>query len=226
MKKRFLICLFILCLLASLAACGGTGSGETAESAPASSGQGAKADAAAPQTQAAESAVTEDDFLTIDLGDGTCKISLCESTASKLVVPGTIRGQKVAGIGDYAFNQCPAEEIVLPDSVEFIEANAFCLCENLRRIDLGTGLKRIGQNAFLSCNQLERVDFPEGMAVLESFCFGACEKLGEVYIPASVQEIPMGITNLSQCPNVVIVTPAGSVAEQTAKDTGLPVRNP
>lgn len=226
MKKRMFLCLLVLCLIVSLAACGGRSepAAEHGDNDPKPAEQ--SGDSAGDQGGNAPAEVTEDDFSIVDLGDGTCKISACEATARKLVVPDTIRGLKVVGIGDYAFNQCPAEEIVLPDSVEFIETNAFCLCENMRKVDLGSGLKRIGQLAFLSCNALERVDFPDGMTTLESFVFGACEKLGEVYIPASVTEIPMGIANITQCPNIVIVTPAGSVAEQAAKDNGLPVRNP
>ena len=141
-------------------------------------------------------------------------------------MPGTLYGKTVIGIASNSFVLLPATRIELPNSVQFIKKNAIANCENLEEIQLGTGLLWVDQTCFLSLPRLKTIVFPEGMQEIRGYCFGLCEELGEVSIPASVTEIPNGITALVQCPNIVIVTPAGSAAEAAALEAGLPVKNP
>ncbi len=57
------------------------------------------------------------------------------------------------------FRDDPAlQQVVLPDSVETIEENAFAGCGRLKEIVLssGSGLRRIGNGAFQDCEKLER----------------------------------------------------------------------
>ena len=173
-----------------------------------------------------EQNVSEDDFRTASLGDGRCEIVGCSSTARVIQVPETLFGETVVGIGSNGFNCMEAEKIVLPDTVEYLADNAFNNCENLKEVDLGSGLKRTGLLSFNACNELRSVSFPEGMEEMTECCFGICEKLGEVYVPASVTKFGNKIASLAMCPEIVIVTPAGSAAEANAQEYGIPVRNP
>ena len=186
--------------------------------------------AAQTQTEAEaideEQNVSEDDFRTASLGDGTCEIVACSSTAEVIQVPETLFGETVVGIGSNAFAMLEAQKIILPDTVEYLDEYAFSMCDNLVEVNLGKGLKKIGYMSFNLCNELLSISFPEGMEEMVDVCFGACKKLGEVYIPESVTKFGNRIASTSLCPEIVIVTPAGSAAEANAQEYGIPYRNP
>lgn len=173
-----------------------------------------------------EQGVSEDDFRISSLGDGTCEIVGCSSTARVIQVPETLFGETVVGIGSNAFAMLEAQKIILPDTVEYLEEYAFSVCEKLEEVELGKGLKKTGVAVFNICNELRSISFPEGMEEMTGCCFGICEKLGEVYIPASVTKFGDLIVDPAICPEVVIITPAGSAAEANAQEYGIPVRNP
>ena len=159
----------------------------------------------------------------IIIDDNTCEITYSESQDKIIKVPEEISGRKVVGIGKFSFtNNKITEYIILPDTVEYIENSAFVNDDALRYIDFGKNLKKIGYGAFNYVN-LETVDFPEGMETINA-SFGFADNLKEVYIPSSVTNITK-IASIKITPNIVIVTPAGSKAEEIAKRDGLPVRN-
>lgn len=237
--KRILVILLVALLAASwMSGCGKTG--ETPAVDPSQDQQGGPiqvgdlrgdsgeqtGEQAGGEEESGVSQTGEGDFTITDFGDGTCEVSSCTAEGSRIQVPETLGGCKVIGIGTFAFNCVSAQEIILPDTVEYIDNYAFNGCEKLKTVSLGSGLKQTGQMIFNTCNALEKVEFPEGMTTMNYLAFGGCAELGEVVIPASVTEIPNGITFPGVCPKIVIVTPAGSVADQVARDNGLSVRNP
>lgn len=169
--------------------------------------------------------ISDDDFSVADLGDGTCEILTCYSDATVIEVPETLCGYTVIGVGQNAFSMTEASQIILPDTVEYIDDYAFSICENLKTVNFGEGLQQTGCMIFNECNALENITLPESMTTMASALLGVCENVKEVYIPASVVNIPEGIASIVLCPNIVIVTPTGSVAEAAAIEAGLPVRN-
>lgn len=173
-----------------------------------------------------EQEVSENDFRIASLGDGRCEIVGCSATAKVIRVPEQLFGETVVGIAMNAFGNIEAQKIILPDTVEYLKQNAFNNCEKLEEVELGKGLKKTGLLSFNFCNELRSVTFPDGMEEMTECCFGICMKLGEVYVPASVTKFGNCIADSALCPNVVIVTPAGSAAEANAKEYGTPVRNP
>ncbi|MCD7801605.1 MAG: leucine-rich repeat protein [Clostridiales bacterium] len=252
MKKRILALLLALALLCALTACGDSGEAatdstgsETEATSDAETEEDASeqesADEAETETEAdsgddADSSEAADDestesddsdYVTTHLDDSTCEITDCYLTeAETIVVPETIGGRTVVGIGGYAFTELEAKEISLPDTLEYIGQAAFVSCENLETVNLGSGLKTIESLAFTNCNSLKSLTFPEGMETFEDTPFSLCESLVEVYIPDSVTNFGGVITYLDLCPNIVIVTPSGSAAEAKAIEDGLPVENP
>lgn len=164
--------------------------------------------------------------------DGGFVLEYYYSDEKVVVVPETIDGAPVVEIGANAFAIATIradrpnvyEKIVLPSTVTKINEGAFWTCSNLKEIDLGTGLQSIEKMAFSGCSSLETVRFPEGMQSMTGVTFFECDSLKEVYIPASVTTVER-IAFPESCPNLVVVTPAGSAAEQNAKDSGLPFRN-
>ncbi len=192
-------------------------------------GSGGETEAAAPETSEA------DGFTIAHLSSDSCEIVGCtlgySAAIDSLVVPDTINGRTVIGIGSGAFVNNLAKEITLPDTVEYISEKAFLMCSMETR-NLGSGLKKIAQAGILSCNELTALTFPEGMESMGASSFGGAGALAEVYIPASVTDIGQDssgqavITYPASCPNVVIVTPSGSLAEEVALANKLTVRNP
>lgn len=222
MKK---LCVLILTLsLLLLAACA-----KQEIQTPAATAQGESV-AAPEQTQAATvteaQEASEEDFRTVSLGDGKCEIIGCSSDAEVIRVPETLYGETVTGIGSNAFAMLEAKTIILPDTVEYLGKYAFNTCEKLEEVELGSGLKRTGLLSFNNCAELRSVTFPDGMEEMTECCFARCTKLGEVYIPASVTAFGNKITDSALCPEVMIVTPAGSAAEANAQEYGIPYRNP
>lgn len=175
-------------------------------------------------TVSTEEKAGEDDFYG-EVIDGGFVLKRCNSEANEIVVPETIQGAPVVKIGEDAFSQLQCESVILPSSVTEIDTYAFFECTKLKNVELGEGVQVVGKYVFISCKSLESVRFPESLVKIESVIFNKCDALSEVYIPASVTEIPEGIAFIESCPNLVIVTPAGSVAEQVAKEAGIPVRN-
>lgn len=223
--------LFALCI--GLSACGqseshssaaesqnsaGTVSANTVESKPVEE----KTDQGEPTSTGEK--VSEDDFYG-EVIDGGFVLERCNSDANEIVVPETIQGAPVVKIGEDAFSQLQCESVILPSSVTEIDTYAFFECTKLKNVELGEGVQVVGKYVFISCKSLESVRFPESLVKIESVIFNKCDALSEVYIPASVTEIPEGIAFIETCPNLVIVTPAGSVAESVATEAGIPVRN-
>lgn len=217
MKK--LISVLILAMLAVLCLCG-CGNDEPIHVVTVEELEAAAAASAEPEEVVV---AVEADFEVIDLGDGTCSLRYCSSEAPIVEVPETLYGMTLVSLESFSFNQSPAEMVVLPDTVTYIADYTFVGCDNLKTVQFGAGLESVGEMIFNACLTLETVSFPEGMTTMESLTFGTCANLGEIYVPASVTEIPYGIATLEMCPNIIIVTPEGSVAEDVASEMDLPV---
>ena len=74
-------------------------------------------------------------------------------------------GDKLERIGACAFSGSTLEELVLPDSVKWIDEQAFADCESLRKISIPNGLEKLGNEITKGCDQLEYTIY-EGMQYL------------------------------------------------------------
>lgn len=93
---------------------------------------------------------------------------------TKLVIPDTIDGYIVKGIGKSAFGSLDEgyepqnkgmryTEIIMPDTIEIIEPYAFDCCEELVNIYIPCNIKSIGDNAFRGCNNLKNIIIPNSI---------------------------------------------------------------
>ena len=131
-----------------------------------------------------------------------------DSGIKKISLPNSIKLIK-----ERAFRGSRIEEVVLPESVETIEVEAFYECERLTKINFPNSLKRIEQAAFSSCFALAKIELPKHLefeggcfagTAIESLCvpeamttipactFSACKKLKEVTMPKGVKRIEFG----------------------------------
>ena len=121
----------------------------------------------------------------------------------------------VARIRRNAFCMTKISRVVFPDSLIRIEDEAFYKCKNLKEIDFGKGIERlgidgkqlifsgcafeklvfppqikeIGISAFSACNELKEVVFNEGLEKIGHSAFKNCMALREVNLPASIREL-------------------------------------
>jgi hypothetical protein len=86
---------------------------------------------------------------------GTALAGLVGKTDKKMTLHGNIKR-----IESGAFMSCKFIEIEIHDSVEFIGGSAFCNCQSLINVYMGTGMKEIGGSVFEGCTKLKRVLCP------------------------------------------------------------------
>lgn len=85
------------------------------------------------------------------------------SQAERIVVPEKVSGLTVVALDRNAFAYSYVKEIILPDTIETIGAQAFIGCENLETIVLPKNLKQIEPGAFARCYNLKSVTMYAGV---------------------------------------------------------------
>ena len=134
------------------------------------------------------------------------------------VIPDTVNGYTVVGIAESAFSDGKAEgEFILPDTIQFIDKEAFFLSQNLTTVNLPANLEIVGESAFRStglkkiiipdinifnqlvfesCENLESVTIQAGNRIPD-YSFRSCTNLKEIYLPEGIVEI--GISAYDNC---------------------------
>ncbi len=94
-------------------------------------------------------------------------------------------------IRDGVLIQCSSEcvDAVIPEGVKAIGKEAFCNCNNLRRVIIPNGVISIGDSAFSLCRELEQVMLPDSLMKIGGLAFYCCERIKEIVIPDSVVSI-------------------------------------
>lgn len=111
-------------------------------------------------------------------------VTLVECTVDskkKVIVPDSFEGEPVIAIGDKAFSHSSIAEIVLPDSIEILNTNAFYFSTNLKEIKLPKNLRIVKQSVFIGCRSLNKINFPVGVEKISSYCFNNCTSLKSVF---------------------------------------------
>ena len=110
--------------------------------------------------------------------------------------------------------------VIVPEGVTVIGALTFDSCENLTSVSLPNTLEEIGRSAFDGCKGLSDLALPGSVKRIGYCAFSGCEKLKSLTIPESIMEIQDRA--FLACPNLTIHAPAGSYAEQYAKENNIP----
>lgn len=146
-----------------------------------------------------------------------------------VVVPAKIGRAAVTTIGAECFDaprgqmvwkfRRELDSVVIPEGIVEIGPHAFT-ATSLPVLELPHSLRYIGFGAFANCIRLTKVEIPDGLETLEATAFSGCTSLTRVTIPASVTKI--GRDAFVNCPHLTIRAPAGSYAEQYAKEHSIP----
>ena len=100
--------------------------------------------------------------------DDTCIITEATLAKGKVDVPAEIDGYTVVGIGYGAFaNDTTLTEVTLPDTLLYIEEEAFYGCANLTSVVVPNSVERIEFRAFGDCVGLESITLPLAGRALE-----------------------------------------------------------
>ena len=126
--------------------------------------------------------------------------AFASSTVQRVTIP-----VGVESIGNYAFDHCSSlTGIVVPQSVHSIGSYAFWLCTSLASINLPHGLESIGDYAFSNCQAMSSVSLPDTLTSLGASAFEVCVKLTGVVLPSSLSSVSnyafyqcKGMTNLT-----------------------------
>lgn len=113
----------------------------------------------------------------------TVYASYQEMTDEELVLPDTVK--KIAA---QAFVTSPVKRFVLPDSVEEIDFEAFGESA-VEYINIPYGVKRVNNHTFYRCYKLKEIEIPKTVEFIDSNAFDSCHDLKKIVIPAEVNYI-------------------------------------
>lgn len=130
------------------------------------------------------------------------------ATPSKIVyAPRSLTGtyeipEGIKTIGASAFGSSAITTVVMPNSVEIIEANAFNNCRNLQSVQFSNNLKIIGDGAFSNCSALDGLVLPNSIEQVGSSIFMGCTGISApVYTDKYFVFMPSNVTGEYVIPN-------------------------
>ncbi|MBO6107796.1 MAG: leucine-rich repeat protein [Eubacterium sp.] len=107
-----------------------------------------------------------------------------------VTIPETIDGYPVVDISYGAFEGSHFREIKLPNSLKWIDSDAFANCTSLRSITIPEKVISIYDSAFENCSKLKEVNFlGNKIKTIYGSLFAGCKKLESITLPDSVKRI-------------------------------------
>lgn len=136
----------------------------------------------------------------------------------RVQIAGWVGGIEVVNMGR-ALQGRNIDQVILPDSIRHISAEAFMDCTQLTELRMPKKLKYIGNGAFKNCRSLEKIKLPEQVMHIGARAFYGCSGLRKITIPPSVVQI--GKDAFYGCGNCQFVYQKDSYAEQYLQQAGL-----
>ncbi len=91
-----------------------------------------------------------------------------------------------------AFLNCDKIESLDIENCEVIEEMAFCYSKSLKKLHIGSGVKRIEESAFQWCEELEELTIDPGLEMIGDDAFRYARKLTNVELPNTMTYIGTG----------------------------------
>lgn len=106
------------------------------------------------------------------------------------------------------------EEITIPSGVTVLEPKLFYCFLKLKRVNLPTTLKSIGNEAFKYCT-IPEIALPEGLECIGNEAFTGCNYLTEIVLPSSITSIGVGcFSNCDMLRDVIIQCPLKTLPQE------------
>lgn len=110
-------------------------------------------------------------------------------------------------IESMAFYNCNKIESLVIENCEVIEKMAFSYPYSLKKLHIGSGVKRIEEGAFEFCSELEELTIDPGLEMIGDSAFGYAKKLTHVEFPNSLTYIGgSAFTGAQQLSEVLLPT--------------------
>jgi hypothetical protein len=125
------------------------------------------------------------DFDTEAAGNGVV-ITGYKGKGGDVVIPATIGGKAVVGIGNNAFYSNESlVSVTIPAGVTTIGEEAFQLCTSLTAVTIPDGVTTIGEWAFYGCKSLTSVTIPGSVTAIGKGAFSRCSSLKAISVAAA-----------------------------------------
>ena len=130
------------------------------------------------------------------------KIGSCADT--EVIIPDVYERLPVKHIGYNVFVRSEITSIVIPESIELIDAFAFNICSNLTELNIPASVIYIDEEAIVSCSALERINVAEANPVYKSVDGVVYTKDGKTLVKYpmgkkdEVFSIPAGVMNIEE----------------------------
>lgn len=96
----------------------------------------------------------------------------------------------VTTLGSSCFAHSMLETIVIPNTVQYVNDSLFDGCPNLRYVDIGTGITKLGFYTFIDCTKLETIIVRGlGFYQFNMSTFLRCSSLKAIYLERPLNEI-------------------------------------
>lgn len=179
-----------------------------------------------------------------DIGNGIWITAYHSNDVQDVMIPDTLDGKAVLGIGDEAFSHhaeivsislpvgitsigsyaffecCSLKAITIPDTVHKIGTAAFFGCSSLSTVVLGNELEFIGPQSFWECSALTAIIIPSNVSTLGDQAFFGCRALSRMSIKNKA--IAIGKSVFSNCGRVILYGYANSTAKAYAENVHIP----
>ena len=169
--------------------------------------------------------------VTVDWGDGSTPDVLTGTSASTVqwtpnhayakagdyVITLTVDGEmRIGGVATYqaygwilrhsseadarnSVYQTSLRKVEIGNGVRFIGDHAFYSCYGLSSINISDGVSFIGYDAFENCYELSSINIPDSVTSINRYAFRYCYKLPSIVIPSGVTTVDEGLFQDCYC---------------------------
>lgn len=161
---------------------------------------------------------------TCTTNNGTLTITYYDGPGGVVIIPDTINGLPVTGIGDHAFYDIGSRDnylrrpvriplqltsITIPNSVTSIGNEAFRSNTALTNVVMGDSVTNLGKRTFSDCYRLSNIKISDSVISIQTQAFATCTSLTSITLPSKVTSIEHGA--FDACRNLTAIKIPDSV---------------
>ena len=126
---------------------------------------------------------------TYTVSNGKAYIFEYEGSGGDIVVPRTLGGYPVCGIGGRAFSGTNITSVTVHSGIEYAANEAFASCQSLESVEFEGEATTLGAGIFAGCSALKSVILPSALASIPSDAFTGCSSLDNIILPDTLEII-------------------------------------